>query len=78
MKNKNNPQTPKWKLWIVIITMVQALTAIQSYRIGQEQWQVLEQQARCINQHLEASNRRLAAWNQLLESLLDTESKKRD
>ena len=45
MENKN-PHPPAWKIWILIIMIIQLIAAIQSFRIHQQMWDAQ-------NQHLE-------------------------
>lgn len=38
MDEKKNPHIPAWKVWILIITTIQAVSAVQNYMIHQQLW----------------------------------------
>ena len=75
MEERKNPRIPEWKKWILVITAIQALSAIQSYRIHQNQWMALNEQSSLLKQHIENSNQHLKVWNQSLENFLEQQEK---
>ena len=73
-KEKKNPRLPAWKVWILIIAMVQALTAIQNcwfhhqcIQNRQLLWDSINQQAQIVNEHIENTNQYLTDLNKILE-----------
>lgn len=38
MEEKKTPRIPAWKVWILIITTMQVISAVQNYCVHQEMW----------------------------------------
>ena len=63
-------------MWILVITTIQALTAIQNYQIHQRcnrdhqlLWDTLVQQSQAVRDHIEGTNQYLKKLNLILETV---------
>ena len=67
MENKKNPRIPTWKVWILVITAVQALSSIQDYRIHSQMWNSIQKLNSALNQSIQLT----AEYQQNLKNVLD-------
>ena len=74
-QDTNQKKVPQpWKIWILLLAIIQILTVSQMWQMNQKTWKALVQQSRDVIQfgdrlsdHLENENRHIEAMNQLLE-----------
>lgn len=70
MVNKQNPHIPSWKVWILIITTMQAISTVQNYKIHQQMWERINQTQNLLNQELQNDVEYRQNLNRSLELIL--------
>ena len=76
MEKEKKPRIPAWKAWILVLSFMQILSAVQSYRVQHQNsqchqilWDLVNQQAQLLNGHIEISNQYLTEQLQLEKEL---------
>lgn len=63
---KKNPRIPPWKVWILIIITIQAISAIQNFWSHRLLWDGLFHQSEIVKSHIEDTNQYQVELNQIL------------
>lgn len=69
MEEKKNPRIPPWKVWILVLSIIQAVGAVQNFRSHQLLWDAILQQNQVVVEHIENQNQHSTEWNQYLMEL---------
>lgn len=69
---KKNPRIPAWKVWILVITTMQAISVVQNFHSHRLLWDAILQQDQVVTEHIEDQNRHSTELNQYLMELKQT------
>lgn len=69
MGEKKNPRIPPWKVWILVLSVTQAVSVVQNFRSHQLLWDVILRMQQSLNQVLQENIEYHQVQNQYLEEL---------
>ena len=70
MNPEKKPQIPEWKRWLLILTVMMALTAIQNYQIHNQMWEAIQDASSVMEQKIQSDIEYHQMTNQILMNQL--------
>lgn len=59
MEEKKDPRIPPWKVWILVLSVTQAVSAVQNFRSHQLLWDAILRHGQVAVEYIENQNRYL-------------------
>lgn len=69
MGEKKNPRIPPWKVWILVLSITQAVSVVQNFRSHQLLWNAILQQDQAVVEYIENQNQHSTELKQYLIEL---------
>lgn len=69
MEDKKNSRIPPWKVWILVLSVMQAVSAVRNFRSHQLLWDAILRMRQSLNQVLQENTEYYQVQNQYLEEL---------